>query len=70
MTDGYIDLHFNDIRNHGSDIEKRLDDSDLKADRLKEENRKIIDGFGLKGEQVILIDMDYEDTIREALYLN
>ena len=66
MTDAYIDLHFDDIWNHGSDIEKRLDDSDLKADRLKEENRKIIDGFGLKGEQVILIDMDYEDTIREA----
>ena len=28
MTDAYIDAHFDDIRDHGSDIENRLDNPD------------------------------------------
>jgi gluconate kinase len=67
MTDAYIDAHFDDIQNHGSDIEKRSDDSDCTADWLKEENQKVIEGFGLTDNQVILIDNDYEDAIREIL---
>lgn len=63
MTDAYIDAHFDDIRDHGSDIENRLDDSDCTADWLKEDNRKIIEGFSKAGEQIILIDTDYESTI-------
>ena len=46
MTDAYIDAHYDDIRNHGSDIENRMDDSDCSADWLKEENQKFIAGFG------------------------
>ena len=67
MTDVYIDAHFDDIRNHGSDIEKRLYDSDCTADWLKAENQKVIEGFGLTDNQVILIDKDYEEAIREGL---
>ena len=60
MTDAYIDAHFDDIRDHGSDIENRLDDSGCTAENLKEDNRKIIEGFSKAGEQIILIDTDYE----------
>ena len=63
MTDAYIDAHFDDIRDHGSDIENRLDDSDCTADWLKEDNRKIIEVFSKAGEQIILIDTDYESLI-------
>ena len=68
MTDAYIDAHFDDIRDHGSDIEKRLYDSDCTADWLKAENQKVIEGFGLTDNQVILIDKDYEEAIREVLF--
>ncbi len=63
MTDAYIDAHFDDIRDHGSDIENRLDDSDCTYDWLKEDNRKMIEGFSKAGEQIILIDTNYESTI-------
>ena len=62
MTDTYIDAHFNDIRNHGSDIENRLDDSACTADWLKEDNQKVIEGFNRTGEQIIFIDKDYEEA--------
>ena len=70
MTDAYIDAHFDDICDHGSDIENRLDDSDCTADWLKEDNRKIIEVFSKAGEQIILIDTDYESTISGLLEEN
>ena len=67
MTNAYIDEHFDEIRNHGSDIEKRMDDSDFTADWLKKENQKIIDGFRCMGEQIILINDDYGKVMTEIL---
>lgn len=67
MSDAYIDFHFDAIREHGSDIETRLDDSDCTADWIKTENQKVIEGFGQTGEQVALINDDYERTIAEIL---
>ena len=67
MTEGYIDSHFKEIMNHGSDIEHRLDDSDCTAEWLKDNNRKYIDGFRDAGEDVVLIEDDYEQTISEIL---
>lgn len=67
MTDAYIDEHFDDIRNHGSDIENRLDDSDCTAYWLKENNQKIIDGFRQMGEQIILMNDDYGKVMTEIL---
>ena len=67
MTDRYIDTRFADIKGHGCDIEKRLDDSDCTAAWLKEENRKTIEGFRNAGEQVVLINEDYEKTINSLL---
>ena len=70
MTDEYIDEHFDDILDHGSDIENRLDDSDCTVDWLKEENHKVIEGFRPAGEQMILIDKDYESALSDLLAEN
>lgn len=67
MTDGYIDAHFEEIASHSSDIEKRLDDSCCTIDFLKTDNQKIISGFQKSGEQVVLIDSDYEQATAALL---
>lgn len=67
MTAGYIDSHFDEIICHGSDIEHRLDDSYCTADWLKNDNQKYIDGFRNAGEEVVLIENDYEQAINPIL---
>lgn len=69
MTEGYIDTHFDEIREHASDIESRLDDSGLSPDWVKEENRRFIEGFEKSGELVDLIDKDYVQVTEKALLL-
>ena len=64
MTDGYIDTHFEDIKKHGSDIEARLHE-DCMPDGLKKDNRKIREGFREAGEEVFLINEEYD--LRELL---
>ncbi len=67
MTEKYIDVHFDEIKDHASDIEERLDDSDCTVDWIKEENRRVIQGFEAVGELIDLIDSSYEQTIENAL---
>ena len=67
MTDSFIDAHIEEIRNHASDIESRLYDMDFTSDSLKEGNHYYINGFAQNGEQVMLIDTDYENTIKSIL---
>lgn len=67
MAESYIDAHFDEIRTHGSDIENRLDDSGCTAERLKEENRRYVEGFQAAGEKVVLIEGDYLKTISVLL---
>ena len=67
LTDEYIDAHFDAIRNHSSDIENRLDDSCCTADWIKAENQKVIEGFRHMGEQIVLINDDYDKAITEIL---
>ena len=67
MTDAYIDAHFDDIKEHRSDIENRLDDSGCTTDWIKEENRKYIEGYRQVNESVVLINDNYEETIAELL---
>ena len=67
MTDAYIEAHFDDIRDHGSDVENRMDDSYCTADWIKSENRKIIEGFQRVGEPMTLINDDYEKAMMEIL---
>ena len=61
MTDSYIDSHFADIMNHGSDMEARGDESDCTIDWIKDANNAFIKQF--QQEQIILIDDDYENVI-------
>lgn len=66
MSDEYIEKHYKDILIHSSDVEKRLcDECDI--DTLKSDNRKIIDGFSAAGEQVTLIDGDYDKSVGKLL---
>lgn len=63
MTDNYIETCFDEIKRHSSDIESRLNDDDCTIDSLKDDNRKYIEGFRRAGEQVVLIDEDYNKAI-------
>ena len=63
MTDNYIETHFEEIKSHSSDIESRLHDDDCTIDSLKEDNRRYVEGFRRAGEQVVLIDGDYNKAI-------
>ena len=63
LTDAYIDAQFDAIRSHANDIEDRLDDSGLSAERLKTDNRRMIADFQTAGERVVLIDTDWESAI-------
>lgn len=64
MTGNYIENHFDEITSHESDIENRLIASDCTIAGLKEDNERYISGFRDAGEQVALIDSEYEQTIR------
>ena len=68
MSDIYIDTHFDMIKRHGSIIECRMDATSCLIDVLKSENRKCIEGYQRSGEQIVLIDTNYEQTIRTLLY--
>ncbi len=67
FTDGYIDSHFGDIRDHASDIESRLYMTDSTPEEMKADNRMFQDGFKRAGERVVLIDGDYERSINALL---
>ena len=67
MTDSYIDAHFEEIKDHASDIESRLEDSDCTIDSMKADNRRYMEGFRQAGERIVLIDTDYEKAIRTVL---
>ena len=68
MTDNYIEAHFDEIKGHSNDIESRLNDDDCTIDRLKEDNRKYVEGFRRAGEKVVLIDGDYEQAIEVLVW--
>ena len=67
MTDKYIDNNYNLIVKHCSDIEYRGDDADCTAETLKEDNRNVIVGFQQQGEQITLIDKDYEKALKKLI---
>lgn len=67
MSERYIENHFGEIIGHESEIESRLVGADCTMDVLKAENKSIIDRFQDAGEQIVLIDSDYEQTIEKLL---
>ena len=69
FSDEFIDTHFDEIREHRSDIEARQDDADCTIVSLKADNRRYIDGIKTAGEKVFLIRTDYEQMIQSVLGL-
>ena len=67
MTDEYIDTYFDEIMAHASVIEARLDDSSCTKQGLKADNQAYIMGCKENGEQITLIDSDFEKTMYEIL---
>ena len=59
FTEEYIRTNYEIIRQHASDIESRLDDSDCTIERLIEDNNKFVEGFVSAGEKVLLVNGDY-----------
>jgi len=67
MSERYIENHFGEIIAHESEIESRLVGADCTMDDLKADNKSVIDGFQDVGEQIVLIDSGYEQTIEKLL---
>ena len=67
MSERYIENHFGEIIGHESEIESRLVYADCTMGVLKADNKRIIDGFQRAGEQVMVIEKDYEKTIHLLL---
>ena len=67
FTDQYIDTHFAGIKKHACAIESRLDDAACTIASLKADNRACREGFQAAGEQVTLIDDDYEQAVAALL---
>ena len=67
MTLHYIETHFAHIQSHASDIEDRLDDSELSAERMIGENEQNLELCKQYGCNYILIDKAYEKEIYENL---
>ena len=55
MSRNYIENHFDDIRNHGSAIEQRLDDSGLCMEELIRDNERNLEFCQEKGCDYILL---------------
>ena len=60
MTDEYIHEHFDEIRDHASDLEHRLDDSGLSKAQLLQDNREHLNGCSKHGLPCILIGKSYD----------
>lgn len=67
MTDAYIDANIDEIKAHASDIETRLCDTDCTPESLKADNHYYINGFSQNGEQITLIDIDFNATIESLI---
>ena len=67
MTEEYIREHFTEIAAHESEIESRFVDTGLTADGLVKDNEAVISAFQHAGEQPVLIDSDFDQTLTGLL---
>ena len=67
MTDEYIDAHFDEIKEHASAIESRLDDTSCTSQSLKADNQAYIKGCKKNGEKVTYIDSSFWLTSADDL---
>ena len=65
MSDAYIEAHFDEIKNHASDIETRLFDTDNTIESLKFDNHYYMETFTRSGEQITVIDKDFWETLND-----
>lgn len=63
LSDGYIDQNFDKIKEHASDIEARLDDSDCTVESVKAGNQEFVKKFRAAGEEVVFVDGEYESLL-------
>ena len=63
IVSSFIEEHFAEIKAHACDIESRLDDSYCTAQLLIADNEAVACGFTEAGEEVTLIDKDYETAL-------
>ncbi len=63
MAGTYIKNHFPDIIGHASDIESRIADEDCTPESLQADNQRFMDGFQCAGEEVLVIEDDYEKSM-------
>ena len=66
MSEDYIERHYSEIIAKASVVESRLDD-DCSVEFLQRENKLYREGFGSSGENVFLIEGDYEVWLNEVL---
>ena len=67
MTEDYIENHFDEIISYESEVETRLVEADCTITDLITDNKSYIDGFQKAGEHVVIIEDDYEETIKALL---
>ena len=67
MSRKYIEAHFDDIRNHGSAIEQRVDDSDLSKDALIADNEANLRLCIENGCEYILLDAVYDIQLADIV---
>lgn len=67
LSDGYIDSHFADIKQHASCIEARLDDGYCTADLIKRDNQYYYHGCRKHQLETVMIENNYTETINKLL---
>ena len=64
LSDSYINQNFDKIKEHASDIESRLDDSDCTMESVKANNHDFVQRFRAAGEEVVFVDGEYDKLIQ------
>lgn len=70
FSEEYIEKYFGEIKEHGCDIEARLDDSDCTAELLKRENQYFQEGCKQYGLPIVLFEEKYEGVLDEILKID
>ena len=67
MSEEYIEDHFNEIIEYESEIETRIVKADCTMEELKQCNRWFIDTYSSVGENIVLIENDFEKVLSKVL---
>lgn len=67
MTEKYIENHFDEIIRYESEIEYRMVNADCTIADLTKDNKRYKDGFRNAGEQIVLIDDDYKNSVEDLM---